>query len=190
MRNHSSGTTKAKSGSTASGWMFQGYGQKVGNVSDNIRSLLSNVNGNHPNVGVDLLSGRLRDGAEPVRCKARKHPPEYREFMEKHIKELFEAGLIYKNKRSRWCCTPLVVKKRGINQFHMTADVQQVNDRTERMVWPIPMMEVIMENLKGVKAFFSLDFFKVYWQFPLQKTSQEYFSFLTDSGVYYTPRES
>ncbi|ETW06575.1 hypothetical protein H310_02792 [Aphanomyces invadans] len=35
-----------------------------------------------------------------------------------------------------------------------------------------------------VQVFFTLDFFKGYWQFALVKTSQEMFSFLTDTGVY------
>nr|CCA25121.1 AlNc14C276G10047 [Albugo laibachii Nc14] len=66
----------------------------------------------------------------------------------------------------------------------MTALVRGVNERTERMVWPIPMLELVMEHLHGTGYFFPLDFSTGYRQFFLEKSSQENFSFLTDTGVY------
>lgn len=45
-----------------------------------------------------------------MRCKARKHPSEYREFMEKHIQELLEAGLIYKTREVARALHPLFSK--------------------------------------------------------------------------------
>jgi hypothetical protein len=43
---------------------------------------------------------------------------------------------------------------------------------------------VVLDHLAGASVFFSLDFFKGYWQFQLDPESQEMFSFLTDQGVY------
>nr|CCA26557.1 hypothetical protein TcasGA2_TC016174 [Albugo laibachii Nc14] len=40
------------------------------------------------------------------------------------------------------------------------------------------------EYLQGPKCFFSLDFFKGYWQFLLATESQELYSFSTDDGIY------
>ena len=59
---------------------------------------------------VATLSARLREGAESVRRKARKHPPEYRKFMEKHIQELLEVGLIYKTREVAGALHPLFSK--------------------------------------------------------------------------------
>ena len=43
------------------------------------------------------------------------------------------------------------------------------------MVRPMPMMEVIAENLKGATAFFSLGFFKGYWHFHWKKIVKNVF---------------
>ena len=104
--------------------------------------------------------------------------------MDKHVEQLERAGLVYKNTRSRWCSPPLIVRKPEANECRMTVDVRAVNAQTERMVWPMPMLEVILDHLAGSAVFFSLDFFKGYWQFELDVASQEMFSFLTDQGVY------
>jgi hypothetical protein len=100
--------------------------------------------------------------------------------MNSHVKQLEKAGLVYKNMRSRWCSPPLIVRKPEANAFHVRA----VNAQTERMVWPMPMLEVVLDHLAGASLFFSLDFFKGYWQFKLDPESQEILSFLTDQGVY------
>ncbi|KAH9182886.1 hypothetical protein AeNC1_015138, partial [Aphanomyces euteiches] len=66
----------------------------------------------------------------------------------------------------------------------MTVDVRAVNAQTETIQWPMPLLEVVLDQLQGAQVFFSVDFFKGYWQLPLHEESQEYFSILTDEGVY------
>jgi hypothetical protein len=129
------------------------------------------------------LRVKLRDDAKPVRCKARRYGPELRAFMDSHVEQLEKAGLVYKNTRNRWCSPPLIVRKPEANAFRMTVDVRAVNAQTERMVWPMPMLEVALDLFAGASVFFSLYFFKGYWQFKLDPESQEMFSFLTDQGV-------
>jgi hypothetical protein len=140
--------------------------------------------GRDPPVNMPPLRVKLRDDAKPVRCKARRYGPGQRAFMDSHVEQLEKAGLVYKNTRSRWCSPPLIVRKPEANAFRMTVDVRAVNAQTERMVWPMPMLEVVLDHLAGASVFFSLDFFKGYWQFKLDPESQEMFSFLTDQGVY------
>ena len=101
--------------------------------------------------------------------------------MSKHVEELQAAGLV---PRSKWCWAPLIIKKPDENDFRLTVDVRPVNAQTERIIWPMPMLEVILDHLVGAAFFFTLDFFKGYWQYALDKASQEMFSFLTDMGVY------
>ncbi|ETV95092.1 hypothetical protein H310_11375 [Aphanomyces invadans] len=103
---------------------------------------------------------RLTLGAEPVR------------------------GAVLSYPHSKWCSAPLIVKKPDANDFRVTVDVRPINAQTERILWPMPMLEVILDHLAGAEVFFTLDFFKGYWQFALDKTSQEMFLFLTDTGDY------
>ncbi|POM80151.1 Hypothetical protein PHPALM_2050 [Phytophthora palmivora] len=119
--------------------------------------------GNDPPVNVPPLKVTLKPDAVPVRCKARRYPPQHRDFMRRHVEELVAAGLCYRNPRSKWASPPLIVNKIGPDPFRMTVDVRTVNAQT---------------------FYFLLDFFKGYWQFLLSLNSQELFSFLTDMGVF------
>ncbi|KAH9120292.1 hypothetical protein AeMF1_007481, partial [Aphanomyces euteiches] len=97
--------------------------------------------GRDPPVKVGPLRVTLKADAKPVRCKARRYLKEQREFMAKHVDELQAAGLCYRNPRSKWCSAPLIVKKPEANEFRMTVDVRPVNAQTERILWPMPMLE-------------------------------------------------
>jgi hypothetical protein len=66
----------------------------------------------------------------------------------------------------------------------MTVDVRAVNSQTEATQWSMPLLEVVLNHMQRATVFFSLDFFKGYWQLPLHPSCQEMFSFLTDLGVY------
>ncbi len=131
------------------------------------------------------LRVKRRDDTKPVRCKARRYGPEQQAFLDSHVEQLEKAGLVYKNTRSRWCPPLLIVRKPEVNAFRMTVDVRVENAQTERMVWPKPMLGVVLDHLTGASVFFSLDFL----QFKLDRESQEMFSFLTDQGVY-TPTQA
>ncbi|KAH9117954.1 hypothetical protein LEN26_012317 [Aphanomyces euteiches] len=111
--------------------------------------------GRDPPVKVEPLRVTLKADAKPVRCKARRYSKEQREFMAKHVDELQAAGLCYRNPRSKWCSAPLIVKKPDANEFRMTVDVRPVNAQTERILWPMPMLEVILDHLCGAQVFFT-----------------------------------
>ncbi|ETV91956.1 hypothetical protein H310_13605 [Aphanomyces invadans] len=121
--------------------------------------------GRDPPVKVEPLRVTLKADTKPVRCKARRYSKEQREFMARHVEQLQAAGYA------------IAIRGRSV-------DVRPVNAQTERILWPMPMLEVILDHLCGAKVFFTLDFFKGYWQFALHPDSQEMFSFLTDIGVY------
>jgi hypothetical protein len=135
-------------------------------------------------VKIAPLKVRLKAGAVPVKCKARRYPQEHSEFMAEHMKELEDAGQSYRNNKSRWTSPPSIVRKPGAGRFRMTMDVRAVNVQTEAIQWSMPMLEVILDHLKGSCVFFSVNFFKGYWQLPLHPESQELNSIFTDMGVY------
>ncbi|POM78825.1 Hypothetical protein PHPALM_3603 [Phytophthora palmivora] len=82
-------------------------------------------------------------------------------------------------------CSPLlIVKKTEPDSFRMTVDVRRVNAQTVRLLWPMPIIEVILDYLNDLELYFLLDFFKGYWQFLLSLECQELFSFLTDMGIF------
>jgi hypothetical protein len=139
--------------------------------------------GNDPPIAIEPLKVRLKPDATPIKCSTRRYAPLHREYMEEHVAELEAAGLVYTNHRSRWCSAPRIVAKKTPGEFRMTVDVRGVNARTEPMPWPMPILEVVMDRLAGAKVFFSLDWFRGYWQLALDPESQEFFTFMTSRGM-------
>ncbi|KAE8983544.1 hypothetical protein PF011_g21139 [Phytophthora fragariae] len=151
---------------------------------DRYRDVFRLVLGRDPPVDMPPLKVTLKPDSEPVRCKARRYPEEQRQFMRRHVEELVRSGLCYWNPHSKWCSPPLIVRNPDVDDFRMTVDVHRVNVRTLRILWPMPMPEVVLGHLREAKFFFALDFFKGYWPFLLDPSCQELFSFLTDMGVF------
>ena len=67
--------------------------------------------------------------------------------MREHLQELMDAGLRYRKSQSRWSCPQLIVKKPDLTKFRMTVDEWVVNAQTERVLCPMPMIEVIFDHL-------------------------------------------
>ncbi|KAE9282551.1 hypothetical protein PR003_g27380 [Phytophthora rubi] len=145
--------------------------------------------GNDPPVRVVPLKVRLKDGVRPVKAQPRRYSPTDREFLDRHTRALLDNGLVYLNHRSCWASAPNIVRKKEQDvdpsaDPRMTIDSRGVNERTEAMPWPMPVLEVVIGELEGAKYFFVLDWFRGYWQLPLHPDSQELFSFVTHRGIY------
>ncbi|GMF41553.1 unnamed protein product [Phytophthora fragariaefolia] len=145
--------------------------------------------GHDPPVRVAPMQVRLKPGATPIRGQPRRYSPNDRAFLDRHTTTLMKHGLIYKNHRSRWASAPRIVKKKEqaddpLADPRMKIDTRSVNERTEPMPWPMPVLEVVIGELEGAKVFFVLDWFCGYWQLPLHPDSQEIYSFVTHRGIY------
>ncbi|GMF30310.1 unnamed protein product [Phytophthora lilii] len=116
--------------------------------------------GRDPPVDMPPMEVPLKPGAVPVRCKARRYSPVHRAFLKKHIDALISAGA-----------------------HRMTVDVRGPNAWVESIVWPMPILETVFEQLRGSSRYFSLDFFKSFWQFAMAVLCQEIYSSLTEEGV-------
>jgi hypothetical protein len=51
------------------------------------------------------------------------------------------------------------------------------------MHWPMPVLEVVMTRLQKKTVFFSLDWFKGYWQLPLRPDFPELFTIMGVDGT-------
>ena len=139
--------------------------------------------GHDPPVKVDPLKVRLKPDAVPVKCKQRRYPPVHREFLDKHVSELLDAGLVYENHRSRWASPPRIVAMKDPGTYRMTVDTRGVNAMTKPMPWPMPDLESAPASVEGSKVYFAIDWFRGYWQLPLHPDSQELYTIMTARGM-------
>ncbi|KAE8886173.1 hypothetical protein PF003_g29779 [Phytophthora fragariae] len=145
--------------------------------------------GNDPPVKVAPRLVPIKPGTVPTKAYARRAPLLDREFLERHVGKLLASGLVYRNPRSHWASAPRIVRKKEQDTDptadpSMTIDTRSVNDKTDAMPWPMPILEIIIGELEGATVFFSLDWFRRYWQLPLHPDSQEFFTFITHRGMY------
>ncbi|EGZ26620.1 hypothetical protein PHYSODRAFT_397799, partial [Phytophthora sojae] len=76
-----------------------------------------------------------------------------------------------------------VVNKPEAKDHRVTVDVRGANACVESVVWPMPILEAAFEQLRGSSQYFSLDFFKGFWQLAMALLCQEIYSILTEEGV-------
>ncbi|GMF28513.1 unnamed protein product [Phytophthora fragariaefolia] len=146
------------------------------------RRLLCDIWAVSPPVDVPPLRVQLKPHATPVRCSARRYAPMERAFMDAHLAELEDLGLVYRNYSSRWALAPRIVPKPPPADFRMCIDSRAVNDIG--MQWPMPQLDAVITHVAGAKVFFIFDWFRGYWQLPLHPDSQEIFTFMTHRGMY------
>lgn len=147
--------------------------------------------GPDPPAKVPPLKVKMLEGTRAFKGKGRRTGPMQSEFLKRRVKELESFGYLYLNPNSR-CAHPVhVVKKLDVptwanldDAFRWTGDFRQQNAATDPLIWPMPNLEVLTNKTRGCNFFQTFDAFKGFWQLPLDPASQEYFSFITDTGVY------
>ncbi|OWZ10013.1 hypothetical protein PHMEG_00017202 [Phytophthora megakarya] len=80
------------------------------------------VFGRHPPVKVEPMRVKIPPDTTPVRLSARRYAPMQQAFMDAHIAELEELGLVYRNYTSRWASAPRIVPKASPADFRMCID--------------------------------------------------------------------
>ncbi|KAG3239380.1 hypothetical protein PI124_g15680 [Phytophthora idaei] len=118
--------------------------------------------GDDPPARVPPMKIRLKPGAKPYRCKARRYPPEVRRFLDDFNDELVRLGWVYENTESRWACPVFPVRKSG-GEIRQTADYKPLNAFVEAIVGVMPDLNVDLEDVKGARFFGLFDFIKEYW---------------------------
>jgi hypothetical protein len=149
--------------------------------------------GSDPPVKISPMRCELKPGFEPYKASSRRYSPLAQEFMEVETERQIKWGFAYLNPSSQWASSPFCVRKRVkegenlpplIDLMRMTVDLREVNRRTTTTVWPMPNLEVVLGGIAGAKCFALFDLTSGYWQFPLDPSCREMFSYITDRGIF------
>jgi len=152
-------------------------------ILNEFRDVLRIRLGNDPPAKVDPMKIEIMENAKPFKAKARRYPPEAREYMDSFSDKILEYGFGKINTNAKWVSAPVIVPKAGPSKFRMTFDYRPVNAVTNQTVWPMPHIESELSDMAGSTCFASIDFPSGYWQLPLHEDSQEYLSFATANRI-------
>lgn len=122
-------------------------------------------------------------GAKPVAQRVRKLPPEILEKLFQLLKGLLGSGIIEVSE-SPWA-SPIVVilKKNGVD-IRLCIDYRVVNGMTKMMVYPMPLVNDLLENMDAMLWFCSLDMASGFWVARMTERAKKVPAFVTPFGLF------
>jgi hypothetical protein len=122
-------------------------------------------------------------GAAPVAQRVRRVAPQFREKLSDLIKSLLSAKVI-KPSTSPWA-SPIVIiiKKNGVD-IRLCIDYRLVNGLTKLMVYPMPLINDLLEDLDKVLWYCSLDMASGFWVVSMTERARKISAFITPFGLF------
>lgn len=102
-----------------------------------------------------------KEGAKPFQQKLRKLHPALKPLIQKELKKLLDACIIFKVRHSRWVSNMVLVRKKS-GEIHFCVDFRNLNRASDKDNYPIPCMEQILQTVSGSEVFSLLDGFSGY----------------------------
>ncbi|POM58071.1 LOW QUALITY PROTEIN: Reverse transcriptase [Phytophthora palmivora] len=121
------------------------------------------------------------DGAKPIVQRVRKIAPRCREKLSDLIKGLLSAKMTNYS-RSPWA-SPIVVKNNGID-IRLCIDYRLVNSLTQLMVYPMPLINDLLEDLDKILWYCSLDMASGFWVVTMTDRARAISAFITPFGLF------
>ncbi|KAE8976453.1 hypothetical protein PR002_g25306 [Phytophthora rubi] len=122
-------------------------------------------------------------GAKPIAQRVRKVAPQFREKLSDLIKGLLGARIINMS-TSPWA-SPIVViiKKNGVD-IRLCIDYRLVNSLTRLMIYPMPLINDLLEDLDKVLWYCSLDMASGFWVVTMTDRARAISAFITPFGLF------
>lgn len=120
--------------------------------------------------------------AEPIKQRPYRIAPSEAEFVKGEIQAMLDKGII-RESSSPWA-SPIVIVPKKNNKRRICIDYRKVNKVTEKDVYPLPVIDDILDSFQGAKWFSTLDLASGYWQVALKEKDKKKSAFITKFGLY------
>ena len=118
--------------------------------------------------------------AVPVNSKPYRYSPGHKDEIERQVKELLDAGLI-SHSSSPFASPVLLVQKKD-GSWRFCVDYRKLNDLTIKNIFPLPIIEEILDELVGSQYFTKLDMTAGYHQIRMHPENELKTAFKTHHG--------
>jgi hypothetical protein len=122
----------------------------------------------------------LIPGVKPVNVKPYRYSPTQKDEIERQIKEMLANG-IFRPSTSPFASPLLLVKKKD-GTWRFCIDYRQLNAITVKNKYPLPIVDELLDELKGAAWFTKLDMKSGYHQIRLTPTDEPKTAFRTHHG--------
>ena len=117
----------------------------------------------------------------PVRVPPRRIPVHFREEIEQQLQTMLELGIIEKS-NSPWMAPAVFVPKKS-GEIRMCVDYRELNKRSCRDAYPLPLPDDVQDRLAGSTIFSTLDLHSGYWQLPVHPEDYHKTAFCPGPGM-------
>jgi hypothetical protein len=124
----------------------------------------------------------LKPGSVPFNCRPYRYSPKHKSEIEKQIKQMLEAGVISPSMSPFAPPVLLVLKKDGSWRFCI--DYRGLNELTVKNVFPMPIIDELLDELSGAKVFSKLDLRAGYHQIRMRADDEAKIAIKTHQGHY------
>lgn len=124
----------------------------------------------------------LLPGVSPVNMRPNRYPLKQKDVIEQLVQEMHDRGIIQDSSSSFASPVILVGKKDGT--WRLCVDYRELNSKTVKDKFPIPIVEELIDDLAGARVFTTLDLRVGYHQLRVHPSDVFKTAFKTHSGHY------
>ncbi|KAL4272412.1 hypothetical protein GQ457_13G022950 [Hibiscus cannabinus] len=124
----------------------------------------------------------LKPGTNPINLRPYRFPYHQKTEIERQVVEML-ANSVIQTSQSPFAAPCLMVKKKD-GSWRFCVDYRQLNAATDKNRFPIPVVEDLLDELRGVGCFSKIDLRYGYWQIRVKAEDIAKTAFRTHQGHY------
>ena len=128
-----------------------------------------------------LACHQINTVGSPARVPPRRIPAHFQQEVQEQINDMLKKGIIVESS-SAWLA-PAVYTRKKTGEIRLCVDYREVNKRTRKDAYPLPLIEEVQDRLSGATVFSKLDLQCGYWQVPVDPKDQEKTAFSPGPGM-------
>jgi len=138
-----------------------------------------------PGLDIDIVQHKfpLKEECPPVKQKLRRMKPEMSLKIKEEVKKQFDAGLLAIAKYPQWVANIVPVPKKD-GKVRMCIDYRDFNRASPNDNFPLPHIDILMDNTTRFSLFSFMDGFSSYNQIKMASEDMEKTTFITLWGTF------